>query len=111
MDWDGIKHLAQWSIEKDALHIYAAFAVQVAAAALLRRPLSSWLPWVCVLVIELINESMDIFLGEEAQVHEWQLRGAQHDILNTMALPTMLLLLVRYANRLFQRSEKVGPSR
>jgi len=104
VEWTDFKDAAAHTVvAKDALHIYAAFTVQVLAAAVLRRPLSSWLPWACVLVAELLNESLDIYYGGELSVQAWQLLGARHDILNTMALPTALLLLCRYANGLFYK--------
>ena len=105
MDWMGFKGLAaDLSIEKDALHIYAAFVVQVGAAMLFRSSLGRWLPWFSVLVLELANEGMDMWFGEEAHIQHWQLVGARHDILNTMILPTALLLLSRHASWLFQPS-------
>lgn len=105
MDWNGIKELAvALSVEKDALHIYFAFAIQVAAAVLLRRPLSSWLPWLAVLAATLFNEFLDLWLGEEATIQQWQIVGARHDIVNTMLLPTLLLLLCRYRTSLFHRA-------
>lgn len=104
MDWMGLKGLAaDVSVEKDALHIYAAFAVQVGAAALFRTSLARWLPWFAVLLVELANEGMDMWFGEEAHIRQWQLDGARHDIINTMILPTLLLLLARYAPGLFRR--------
>ena len=102
MDWMDLKQvMALMSVEKDALHIYAALAVQVAAALLFRRRLSSWLPWFIVLLAEAGNEALDLWLGEEAQVQQWQVSGAAHDLVNTMILPTALLLLCRYAPSLF----------
>lgn len=103
MDWMGLKGLAaDLSVAKDALHVYGAFVVQIAAAALLRRPLGSWIPWFVVLALELVNESLDIFFGEETHIQQWQIDGARHDILNTMVMPTALLLLCRYAPALFR---------
>jgi len=103
MDWMGLKGLAaDLSVEKDALHVYAAFIVQVGAAALLRTSLARFLPWLAVLGVELANEAMDMWFGEEAHIRQWQLDGAKHDIINTMVLPTILLLLVRFAPRLFR---------
>lgn len=103
MDWMGLKGVAEaLSVHKDALHIYAAFVVQIGAAALLRKPLGHWLPWIAVLAVELANEAMDISFGEEVSVRPWQLLGARHDLLNTMILPTLLLLLCRYAPSLFR---------
>ena len=104
MDWMGVKGLAaDLTIAKDALHIYLAFVIQVSAAVVFRKPLSSGLPWLAVLLVELINEGLDIWLGEELHLKRWQVDGAAHDILNTMILPTALLLLCRYSPGLFTR--------
>ena len=102
MDWIGLKDLASdLGLAKDALHVYAAVAIQIAAALLFRRPLGSWLPWFAVLLVELLNEWGDMWFGEEAHIQQWQIDGAKHDILNTMVLPTVLLLLVRFVPSLF----------
>lgn len=103
-DWLAFKdELAQFTVEKDALHIYAAFAVQLFAATLLRKPLSSWLPWAAVLLVELLNEAGDMLLDQtEPHIRQWQIDGAIHDVINTMLLPTALMLLVRYMPRLFE---------
>jgi len=94
---------ADLTIAKDALHIYLAFVIQVSAATIFRKPLSSGLPWLTVLLIELVNEGLDMWLGEELHLKRWQLEGAAHDLVNTMILPTALLLLCRYSPRLFSR--------
>jgi hypothetical protein len=102
MHWTVVKDLAaDLLIAKDALHIYLAFVIQIGAAAALRKPLSNPLPWLTVLAFELVNEGLDMWLGEEAHLKQWQFDGAKHDIVNTMILPTALLLLCRYAPRLF----------
>jgi len=102
MNWLDMKEVAAaLLLEKDALHIYAAFVIQVIAALLVRRPLSHWLPWLVVLGFALFNESLDMLLGEEASIKPWQMRGAAHDLVNTMLLPTVLLLLCRYRPGLF----------
>jgi len=90
-------------IAKDALHIYLAFIIQISAAALFRRSLASGLPWMTVLAFELVNEGLDLWLGEELHFKRWQMEGAAHDIINTMILPTALLLLCRYSPGLFRR--------
>jgi hypothetical protein len=109
MDWMGLKGLASdLGLAKDALHIYAAVAIQIAAALLSRRSLAHWLPWTAVLLAELLNESGDMWFGEEAHIQQWQLDGAQHDILNTMILPTLLLLLSRYVPSLFREGRAPG---
>jgi hypothetical protein len=102
MDWMGLKGLgSELGLAKDALHIYGAVAIQILSALLVRRSLAHWLPWLVVLVVELINEWGDMWFGEEAHIQQWQIDGAVHDIWNTMVLPTILLLLVRYAPSLF----------
>ena len=93
---------AELLIAKDALHIYLAFIIQVGAATVFRKSLASLLPWVVVLLFELVNEGLDMWLGEEPQLKQWQLAGAAHDLANTMILPTALLLLCRYAPGLFR---------
>ncbi len=106
-DWIAFKNLlAAITVEKDALHIYASLLIQLAAAFLLRKPLSSLLPWIAVLVAALLNEAGDLILDEtEKQIQQWQISGALHDLANTMVLPTILLLLVRYAPNLFRGSD------
>jgi hypothetical protein len=104
MDWVEIKSFAaELSLTKDALHIYAALAIHVVACLVFRRSLASALPWMAVLTLELVNEGLDLLLEPEEYIHEWQIKGSVHDVVNTMALPTILLLLVRHAPRLFNR--------
>ena len=102
MDWMSFKGFvgALW-VDKDALHIYAALIVQFSVAALARRSIADWLPWLAVLLAELLNEGFDIWFGEEPHIARWQVIGAWHDLLNTMALPTILLVLARNAPWLF----------
>ena len=96
MDWFSLKdEAARLLFEKDALHIYAAFAIQLGAAKLSRRSLGHALPWLWVLALELINEVFDLGRGMEPVVRPWQVVSAVHDIINTMILPTVLLVLVR----------------
>ena len=103
MDWMGMKGVAaDLLIAKDALHIYFAFMIQISAAIVFRKPLSSGLPWLAVLLLELVNEGLDMWLGEEPHLKPWQYFGAVHDLVNTMILPTALLLLCRYSPGLFR---------
>jgi len=102
MDWLGLKGVAATLLlEKDALHVYAAFVIQVGTAVIARKSLGNWLPWLAVLGFATLNESLDVLLGEEASVKPWQMRGAAHDLVNTMILPTALLVLSRFRPGLF----------
>ena len=103
MDWVGLKTLAaELTVSKDALHVYVAVAVQAGAALAVRRPLSSWLPWFVTLVAVLVNEGLDIALSGEPKLEGWQLAAGRHDLVNTMAMPTLLMILCRFAPRLFR---------
>jgi hypothetical protein len=111
MDWLGLKAVASdLGVEKDALHVYAAFFIQVGVAFALKRSLADWGPWLAVLGALLVNEYLDIFHGAEIEVHAWQLWGSCHDIINTMVLPTVLLLLSRLAPHWLTAGRTVGPA-
>lgn len=98
MDWVAVKEwLAHSSVHQDALHVYGALAIQVATALSFRRSLGSWMPWFTVLAAGLLNELFDVRLSPEEQVQPWQIAEGTKDILNTMLLPSFLLLLVRFA--------------
>jgi len=110
MDWMGLKGLgSDLGLAKDALHIYGAVAIQIAVALLFRRSLANWLPWLFVLLAALLIEGGDMWFGEEAHVQQWQIDGAKHDMLNTMVLPTVLLVLTRYAPSLFNVGRPLLP--
>ncbi len=98
-DWEQIKAtIALWTeLERDALHIYAAILLQIGSAALLRRTLASPLPWLVVLAAALSNEMLDAW--RDGLVEPWERRAALHDLWNTMLVPTVLALLVRFAPR------------
>jgi hypothetical protein len=98
MDWIGLKdELARMLLEKDALHIYAAVLIQLVVARWTGRTLGHLLPWNAVLAIELLNEIVDLARGGEPRLMPWQIVSGVHDIINTMALPTLLLILCRRA--------------
>lgn len=106
MEWGTFKQIiTDFTVEKDALHVYAAVCTQFMAAYLLRRPISSVWPWIIVLGLSLVNEFLDVMLGDEPRVQAWQVAGAAHDLLNGMLLPTMLVVLVRAAPFLFATGE------
>ena len=97
-------------ISMDALHILAGFILFLIAARLLRTAVSSPLPWLTLLVLELVNEAYDL------HVELWPNLGSQlgegaKDILLTMALPTLLLAAARLRPQwLGPRSADAGPS-
>jgi len=104
MSWIDFKiYLTQvTALSQDALHIYGAVLIQLAAALLLRRSLASPLPWLVVFLLLLVNEAIDLWLPREA-LGEWQMIAGIQDIWNTMALPTLLWLLARFSPSLLTR--------
>lgn len=94
-------------LSEDALHIYAALAVQFAAAFLFRRRIGDVLPLVIVALVLLVNEYLDITLPGHP-IEQWQVDGGVRDLWNTMLLPTLLFLLARAAPDVFDRTRKSG---
>ena len=90
-------------LERDALHVYVSVLIQFAIAIALRRGIGDWLPWLAVLVAACGNEILDV------GVEVWpdpamQAAQAVHDIVNSMILPTILLVAVRLGpSRLFEK--------
>jgi hypothetical protein len=100
--------VAGWTgLERDALHIYFAVLIQLGSAAVLRRSVASPWPWLAVLLFALANEYLD--MHRDNLVEEWEKAASLHDLWNTMLLPTVLLLVVRFAPRLTSRTRPPSP--
>ncbi len=84
-------------LDRDALHIYAGVGLQLGIALLIRRGLGTWLPWLAVLLVALAVEVADIYV-EFWPSPVMQGGKAVHDIVNTLILPTLLLLYTRYVD-------------
>ncbi len=92
-------------VSSDAIHVLVGILIWIAAAQLSRRALSNWLPWLAVLALALLNEAVDL------SVEHWPSLGMQlgesaKDVLLTMALPTMLMALLRLRPNLFRASPR-----
>ncbi|HEY0148194.1 MAG TPA: hypothetical protein VGB70_04255 [Allosphingosinicella sp.] len=116
MEWYEIKRwvAAASGLDMDSLHVHVGVLAQIAVAALLRRRISSAWPWLAVAAAAFGNEVYDF------QLEKWPTRQEQFlesvtDLWNTMLLPTVLLLLARFAPGLFARPSadagKAGESR
>ena len=98
MDWYQIKVsiVSFTGLDMDALHVHAGVMGQLAAAAILRRPVRSPWPWLLVLLAAVANEwwdlAYDIWPNRDDQYAE-----SLRDLWNTMLLPTLLLIACRYA--------------
>lgn len=106
MSWYEAKIFVERAVffTSDALHVIVGVMVWLLFALLLRRPVSSWRPWLCLLAVLLCNEAVDLW------VEQWPDPGMQYgesakDLLLTMALPTLLLVLTRVRPQLFAGRE------
>ena len=85
-------------LSKDALHIHVGLTVYLLTALLLRRPLSSAVPWLAVVAVALAGETIDARDALRAS-GEWSVAAAVHDLANTLLWPTVLMLGARCRRR------------
>ncbi|MCM8731995.1 hypothetical protein ACFO8O_13600 [Hephaestia sp. GCM10023244] len=83
-------------LSPDALHVHVSILAMLTGAVLWRRRMDHPLPWLSVLVLEIANEALDLStpIGGENSLH-----ASMHDILNTMFLPTVILICLRFTRR------------
>lgn len=94
-----VEHL---HLARDALHIYVALIVLFGSCALFGWKVHQWRPWLLVLLAAFVGEVLDI-QGMPGPFESAIGRENVKDILNTMAVPTLLLIAARYTN-VFARS-------
>lgn len=103
MDWQQIKQALEVlsGLDMDALHVHVGVMAQVATAMMLRRSLGSPWPWLLVLGATIANEWYDLTY-EIWPTRDQQYAESVRDLWNTMLLPTLLLILARWAPGLFR---------
>lgn len=103
--WGGWKFAAEQflGLTADALHVHVGVLLLLGYALATRRRLYHWLPWLLVVATELVNEVID--LNQPAGSVENNMPASVHDVLNTMFLPTVIVLLLRWRNQSFLRPE------
>ena len=89
------------AISHNSLHIFVGVVLWIAIGLLLRRPLTSWMPWLWVFAVILWNEAVDLW------VERWPDPGQQYgeaakDLILTMAVPTLIMFAARYRPDLFR---------
>lgn len=94
-------------IDRDALHVYAGIAIQLAAALLLRRKLGDWLPWLAVAAVALVNEGLDVYSDIWPDL-PLQAGKSLHDMVNTMIVPSLLMILARWWPAILKRTGSPG---
>ncbi|MGK2908452.1 MAG: hypothetical protein ACSLE1_01405 [Sphingobium sp.] len=95
LGWSRIKmdveHIVGFS--SDALHAQVGMLVFIGCNYMLRGRSSLLLPWLLLFGIELTNEALD--MSRPPGSLESDLGSSLHDIVNTMFVPTVMLLLWR----------------
>lgn len=109
-DWFDVKALVEQlsGVSRDALHIYLGVAVQLFVAALPRQSLARGWPWLAALVAASANEWYDLHFATWPDVTQQRMESVK-DMLTTLAIPTVLLLIARFAPALFR--ERAPPPR
>lgn len=87
-------------VSHDSLHVIVGVFLWLVLGLLLRRPLSSWFPWMWLLAFILWNETVDLWIEQWPDPGQQYGEGAK-DVLLTMFLPTMLMFAVRLRPELF----------
>jgi hypothetical protein len=89
------------TISHDSLHIIAGVLLWLGFGLLLRRPLTSWRPWLWLFAVILWNETVDLWIERWPDAGQQYGEGAK-DLLLTMCVPTILLLAMRFRPDLFR---------
>ena len=89
------------TIDHDALHLMVGMLVWLVFALLMRRPITSWYPWLWTFAVILWNETVDLW------VEIWPDPGRQYgegvkDLVMTMVVPTVLMIAARTRPDLFR---------
>lgn len=103
--WGGVKTASELyvGLSADAMHVHVSILLLLFYALITRRRLYHPMPWFLVFLTELVNEFID--LNQPAGSVESNWPASRHDIVNTMFLPTVLIVLLRWRNRSFMRPD------
>lgn len=96
VSWHHIKAFIEQmaGFSHDAIHVLVGGIGPLIVARLSRRTVASWLPWLAMLVLILLNEAADL-AWEQWDDLARQYGDSAKDILLTMALPTVLMVTAR----------------
>lgn len=84
-------------LSPDALHIHAGVLLLLIFVWAMRRPLHDWRPWLALFCVEFANEIID--MNQQAGSVESNWPASRHDLINTMVVPTLLLVYYRLRRR------------
>jgi len=96
-----------FAIDHDALHVLVGVFAWLLIALLLRRPVTSWLPFLWCVALILWNETVDLW------VEQWPDPGMQYgecakDVILTLLLPALLMAAARLRPQLFEMPPRRG---
>lgn len=96
--WGPSKRAAEQflNLSPNTLHLLVGFGLLLALALATGRRLDDGRLWLVVLAIELANEAVDMSTPEGPEVY-WLY--SLNDVIVTMAIPTALLLFLRWTDR------------
>lgn len=97
-------------MSRDALHVLSGVGLQFFFVLVLRSWTGGVLPWLLVLGAAIGNEWLDL-ADDRWPDRSLQWDEARRDLISTLLLPTLLLLLSRFAPWLFRtRAEAIRPA-
>ncbi len=88
-------------IDHDALHVVVGVLLWLVLALILRRPITSWRPWLWVFAFILWNETVDLWIEQWPQPAMQYGEGVR-DVVLTMFLPLVLMFAARRRPDLFR---------
>jgi hypothetical protein len=88
-------------IDHDALHVIVGVLLWLVMAMIVRRPLTSWKPWLWVLAFILWNETVDLWIEHWPEPAMQYGEGAR-DVVLTMFLPAVIMFAARMRPDLFR---------
>ena len=93
------------AISHDTLHVIAGVMVWLVLALLLRRPITSWYPWLGVFAFAVWNEMVDLWIETwPAAARSMQYGEIAKDLLLTTLVPTLLMFAARARPDMFRPS-------
>ena len=96
------------SVSPDALHVIAGTVIFLACALLFRRPVYDARVWVALLCLNFFNEFVDLW-AERWPDPARQYGQGMKDLILTMVVPTILVLVARFAPALFSPAGRLPP--
>jgi hypothetical protein len=103
--WHQAKLLVEHALDisHDALHVLVGILAWLLVALIVRRPISSWVPWLCLAGLTALNEIFDVWT-EQWPDPGMQIGEGAKDLGLTMLMPSLLLLAARHRPDLFRPS-------